>query len=334
MAKSSNQKLKLLYLTKIFMNETDDDHALTLKEITSMLSQYGINADRKTLYMDFEELRTFGLDIVSEQIGRDHYYHLASREFELPELKLLVDSVQSAKFITESKSRELIKKLENLASRYEAVQLNRQVIISGRVKTMNESIYYNVDKLHSAIASNSQIRFQYMQWTVDRKLTARRDGKWYQISPWSLAWDNEYYYLIAYDSEDALIKHYRVDKMQKITLTGEPREGENIYSTKNTADYSKRIFGMFGGKSEQVTMEAANTMAGIFLDRFGKDIYLRKTDDEHFTVSVDVEVSPQFFGWVFALGKDVTITAPKWVVDKMKDEAVRLSAQYVQTAAP
>ena len=174
--KGDNQKLKMLYLAKIFSEETDDMHPLTMPEIISMLASYGVNADRKTLYMDFEELRHFGMDIIAEKEGRSMNYYLGSRDFELPELKLLVDSVQSAKFITDKKSNELIKKLESLVSRYEAKQLNRQVVISGRIKAMNESIYYNVDKLHEAIGSDRQIRFLYYQWNVKKEMELRKNG--------------------------------------------------------------------------------------------------------------------------------------------------------------
>ena len=164
--KGDNQKLKMLYLAKIFMEETDDLHTLTMPEIIAKLAAYGVNADRRTLYLDIEELRRFGLDIIAVREGRYYYYHLGERLFELAELKLLVDSVQSAKFITNRKSNELIKKIESLASRYEGKQLQRQVVISGRTKTMNESIYYNVDKLHAAIGSGCQIRFKYYKWNV------------------------------------------------------------------------------------------------------------------------------------------------------------------------
>ncbi|MGN0564187.1 MAG: helix-turn-helix transcriptional regulator, partial [Candidatus Heritagella sp.] len=199
MAKGSNQKPKLLYLAKIFAEYTDEEHGLSMQEIIARLNQYEINADRKTLYLDFEELRHFGLDIVSEQKGRNVYYFLASRDFELPELKLLVDCVQSSKFITERKSRELIKKLESLVSKHNASQLQRQVILSGRVKAMNESIYYSVDTIHNAINGDKQIRFQYFQWNVKKEMELRHHGAWYQISPWALVWDDEYYYLIGYD---------------------------------------------------------------------------------------------------------------------------------------
>ena len=211
--RGDHQKLKMLYLAKIFSEETDDQHALTMPEIIEMLARCGVNADRKTLYLDFDELRNFGMDIIAEQVGRNCYYHLGAREFELPELKLLVDSIQSAKFITDKKSNELIRKLETLTSKYEAKQLQRQVIITGRVKTMNESIYYNVDKIHDAINSGCQIRFKYFQWNVQKKMELRRGGIWYQISPWALMWDDENYYLITYDNYYDKIVHYRVDKI-------------------------------------------------------------------------------------------------------------------------
>lgn len=243
----------------------------------------------------------------------------------------MVDSVQSAKFITERKSSALIKKLESLVSKYEAVQLNRQVIISGRVKSMNESIYYNVDKIHTAIGMNTQIRFRYFQWTVDKKPEFRHDGSWYHISPWALAWDDENYYMIGYDAAENKIKHYRVDKMKDIAVTDDKRLGQTAFESKKIPTYSRRLFGMFGGDTECVTINAANDKAGIFIDRFGKDTHFTKIDPEHFSLTVEVEVSDLFLGWIFALGKDVQITAPESVVNRMRSESQRLVQQYVDT---
>ena len=248
MAKGANQKLKLLYLARILSEETDEDHGLTLPEITARLAALDIPADRKTLYADFEELRRFGLDILTVQEGRQYTYRLVSREFELPELKLLVDCVQAAKFITEKKSRELIRKLEGLASRNEALQLQRQVLISGRIKTMNESIYYNVDKLHQAINGNVRIRFRYFSWTVRKEMELRRGGADYEVSPLHLVWDDEYYYLVAYDNTDLKTKHFRVDKMLQIRLTRLPREYPEEAARLDISAYSRSLFGMFGGR--------------------------------------------------------------------------------------
>jgi len=328
MAKGPNQKLKLLYLMKIFMEETDDAHGLTMPELIGKLNAYGVNADRKTLYQDMEELRTFGLDIIGEQEGRKWYYYLGAREFELPELKLLVDSVQSAKFMTDKKSSELIHKIEALASRYEAKKLQRQVFITGRVKTMNESIYYNVDRLHEAIGTDSQIRFKYYQWNVNKEMDLRRDGEWYQTSPWSLMWDDENYYLIAYNSEDGTIRHYRVDKMLDISTVGERREGKEAFRQFDLPKYTRSLFGMFGGEEKKVTIEASNDLVGVMIDRFGKDIIIVPEDEDHFSITVSVAVSEQFIGWIIALGEGVKITGPDDVVAQMRQAAKRLTAQY------
>ena len=328
MARSANQKLKLLYLAKLFQEETDEEHALSLAQIADRLEAQGIHADRKTLYQDFEELRYFGLDVVSEQRGRTYYYYLGERDFELPELKLLVDSVQSAKFISDRKSGELIRKLEHLASVHQARQLQRQVVISGRVKSMNESIYYNVDRLHEAINRNVQIRFQYFQWNVKKEPVLRRGGEKYQVSPWGLMWDDENYYLVAYDAKDGIIKHYRVDKMLKIDVTKVAREGQEAFRKVHLPGYSKSLFGMFGGEDRRVTLEADNAMAGVMIDRFGKEVRMLPVDEEHFRVSVDVAVSPQFFGWLSALGPRVRLTGPEEVVRRMREQVRALNELY------
>lgn len=330
MAKGSNQKLKMLYLTKIFLEETDDQHALTMPQLIEKLNACGVNADRKTIYQDLDELRTFGLDIISEKEGRKWHYYIGARDFELPELKLLVDSVQSAKFITDRKSSELIRKIESLASKYDAKKLQRQVFIRGRVKTMNESIYYNVDRLHEAIATDSQIRFRYFQWNLNKEMELKREGEWYQSSPWGLMWDDENYYMIAYNSEDGKLRHYRVDKMLNISLVDDRREGKQEFRKFDLPHYSRSLFGMFGGEEKKVTIEAENEKIGIMIDRFGKDIIVAPVDDEHFSITVNVAISKQFLGWIIALGDGVRITGPADVVELMKAEAKRLASQYLE----
>lgn len=328
MAKGANQKLKIVYLMKILLEKTDESHRITMPEIIHALENYGISAERKSIYSDIESLRTYGLDIIGEQEGNVFHYYIGNRQFELAELKLLVDSVQAAKFITEKKSHELIKKIESFGSKYEAQQLQRQVYVSGRIKTMNESIYYNVDLIHNAIGENSQIKFQYFQWNVDKKMELRKDGAYYVVSPWALSWDHENYYLIAFDSEANKIKHYRVDKMLHIDKTGEMREGKNHFKQFDIATYAKKMFGMFGGKEELVKIECHNSLAGVMIDRFGKDVAMMKKDAEHFTVNVRVEVSKQFLGWVMALGEGAKIVEPECVVTQLKEEIDRLVKQY------
>ena len=321
-------KMKMLHLIRIFSQETDDEHALTLQEIIAKLAAVNITADRKTLYNDFEDLRQFGFDIIAQQRDRTTYYHLGEREFELPELKLLVDSVQAAKFITTRKSRELIRKLERYTSIYQAAQLQRQVYIAGRVKAMNESIYYNIDRLHSAINAGIQIRFQYGQWNLNKEMELRRGGDWYQVSPWALTWDDEKYYLVAYDADADMIKHYRVDKMLRIKALDEPRQGKKAFEAFDMALYSKSVFGMFTGEETTITLEAENHMVGVIIDRFGKDINLAPVSDTHFQATVNVIASPQFIGWIVALGKSIRIVAPDALVERMREEIHRLSEQY------
>ena len=326
--KGDNQKLKMLYLVKIFSEETDDNHYLTMPEIIRKLGEYGVNADRKTLYQDFAELKKYGMDILTEQDGRNYYYYLGSRDFELAELKLLVDSVQSSKFISEHKSRDLIRKIESLASNHDASQLHRQVLIAGRVKTMNESIYYNVDKLHAAINSDRQIKFRYYDWNLDKKLQPRYDGMWYQRSPWALMWDDEMYYLVVYDSKHGNITHYRVDKMKEIGILDEPREGKESFRKFNLADYTKSLFGMYAGEETKVTLEAENYMVGVLIDRFGKDIIIVPVDENHFQTVVTVAVSSHFLGWIVSLGGSVRIVGPGKVVEQMKGMIKQLTEQY------
>lgn len=328
MPKSSNQKLKLIYLMKILMERTDEMHSITMPEIIDALAAYDISAERKSLYNDIENLRLYGLDVIGTQEDRTYSYHIGNRQFELAELKLLVDSVQSAKFITAKKSNELIKKIEGLASKYEASQLHRQVFVAGRVKTMNESIYYNVDRIHTAIAENSRITFQYFQWNVDKEMELRHDGALYEVSPWSLSWDDENYYLIAYDSSEGIIKHFRVDKMLYIKSNGKRREGRQAFKSFDMATYARKMFGMYCGKEEWVRIECDNSFAGVMIDRFGKDVSMMRLDDKRFVVNVEVAVSKQFLAWIIGLGEGVTLAGPDNVVEMMNLEIDRLIKQY------
>lgn len=328
MPKGTNQKFKLYRLAQIMLERTDDDHYITMPEIIAALGEYEITADRKSIYTDLKDLEVLGVEVEGEPAGKGYHYHVVSRPFELPELKLLVDAIQSSKFITEKKTNTLIRKLEKLVSRYEAMKLQRQVYVSGRIKTMNESIYYTVDAIHNAISENKKIRFQYYQWNVKKEMELRREGAYYCVSPWGLSWDDENYYLVGYDSEAGEIRHYRVDKMLHIRMTEEPREGREHFQKLDMADYAKKSFGMFGGKEEKVKLLVDNSLAGVMIDRFGKDIIMVPGKGEHFTVNVTVHVSSQFLGWIFSLGEKVKILGPEEVIQAMRREGERLTEQY------
>lgn len=328
MPKGTNQKFKLYRLAQIMLERTDDDHYITMPEIITALGEYEITADRKSIYTDLKDLEVLGIEVEGEPAGKGYHYHVVSRPFELPELKLLVDAIQSSKFITEKKTNTLIRKLEKLVSRYEAMKLQRQVYVSGRIKTMNESIYYTVDAIHNAISENKKIRFQYYQWNVKKEMELRREGAYYCVSPWGLSWDDENYYLVGYDSEAGEIRHYRVDKMLHIRMMEEAREGREHFQKLDMADYAKKSFGMFGGKEEKVKLLVDNSLAGVMIDRFGKDIIMVPGKGEHFTVNVTVHVSSQFLGWIFSLGEKVKILGPEEVIQAMRREGERLTEQY------
>ena len=322
MPKTDRQKLKLLYLRDFLLRYSDENHPVTMKQILEYLSENDIPAERKSIYSDMEALRSYGMDSVKTS---DRYF-VGNRDFELPELKLLVDSVQSSKFITYKKTGTLIGKIEKMASVHEAQLLNRQVFVTNRIKSMNESIYYNVDEIHNGIAHNEKIRFHYFEWNAAKQKVLRHNGAWYEVSPYALTWDDENYYMVACDGN--VIKHYRVDKMADIGATGEAREGQELFSSLDMAVYARKTFGMFSGADENVTLRASNRLAGAILDRFGRDASLVPDGDEHFTVRVDVLVSPQFFSWVNAFGGEVMITAPASVVEQNRKLIEKLGEAY------
>ncbi len=324
MAKSAGQKLKILYLMKILLEQTDETHLLTVPELISRLAGYGIAAERKTVYDDIETLRQFGLDIIMQK-SKFFGYYVAGRDFELPELKLLVDAVVSSKFITEKKSLELIKKLEGLASRYEAGKLQRQVYVSNRVKNMNESIYYNVDTLHEAIAEDKKVSFRYFEYTIKKERVYRKSGAKYNVSPAALVWDDENYYLVAHSDRRKYLTHYRVDKMDKIAKLDEDRS--DAVKDFNPADYSKKVFGMFGGEEEIVKLRMNRALTGVVIDRFGKDITILPDGEEHFTVSVRVVLSPVFYGWIFQFGEMCEVCSPHSLKDELKCRAEKFLSQ-------
>ena len=328
MPRESSQKLKLLYVMRYLVRSSDEAHPVTVQQIIDFLGGEGIPAERKSIYDDVEALRRFGLDILQVKIGRQSGYYVGSREFELPELKLLVDSVQSSKFITHKKTLSLIRKIESLASVYEAQLLSRQVYVKNRIKTMNESIYYNVDEIHTGIARDRQIRFRYFDYTVQKERRFRRDGGYYVVSPFALTWDDENYYLVAYDSTAAMIKHFRVDKMLDIGILDEPRDGRESFAALDMAEYAKKVFGMFSGREERVRMRFDNQLVGAVLDRLGREAMLVPDGESHFTVTAQVEVSPQFFAWVSGFGRLAQILGPDYVVQAMRAHAAEVLAIY------
>ena len=324
----NNAKLRPLYLAKILYERTDEDHYLTTMQLAQILEEeYGIPAHRQTIKTDIELLQQFGMDI-QEVKSTQNRYNLISRQFEIAELKLLIDAVQSSKFITHKKTATLIHKLESLASVHEAKQLNRQVFVMNRIKSMNESIYYNVDAIHNGIAQQRQIQFHYFEYNLKKEPVFRKQGAWYQVSPYALTWDDENYYMVAYDAAAEQIKHYRVDKMADITMTDQPQAGAEAFAALDMGVYAKKVFGMFSGQERPVKLRVANHLVGAMLDRFGKEISIVPDGDDHFTLLVNVIISPQFFGWVAGFGTGVVVAGPPEVRAEMKKTLDRLQDLY------
>lgn len=318
MAKSTGQKMKLLYIRQLLEEESSEEHPVSTQRVIEYLDSKGIGAERKSIYDDMEKLREFGCDVLVNSSRNGGGYYLGSREFEMPELKLLVDAVQSSRFITQKKSWELIKKLEAKAGKYDAGKLQRQVFVVGRVKTENENVYYSIDAIHTAIQENRQIRFQYMDWNSRLELVPRRDPD-KTVSPWALVWVSENYYLAAYDEHAGLIKHYRVDKMNHVEVLSKKRLGKECYEKLDPASYTNQTFGMFGGKTETVTLSFPEKLIGVVVDRFGKEISLRQMEDGSIRVRVRVAVSGQFFGWLAGIGNEIRLIGPENIKQDYKN---------------
>lgn len=327
MPKSENQKQKLLHIAQYLMENTDESHAVSTPQLIEYLKSQGIKAERKSIYNDIDTLNDFGMDIIRSEEHRGGYM-LASRPFELAEVKLLVDLVQSSKFITEKKSRELIGKLESLTSKFDAKAMRRQVEIVGRSKTLNENIYYNVDIVHTAISQNVKIRFHYFDWDMNKKMRLRHDGAWYEVSPWKLTWDDENYYLMAFDEKTNQIRFYRVDKIVDLSLTEEPRVGKEAFENMDMAEFSKKTFGMFAGNEKTVRLRCENSLIGVIIDTFGMDVAIRPDGEAHFVARMDVLVSTQFFGWLAGLGSRVEIISPDEVREEYKEYLMNIISCY------
>lgn len=316
MANTRDGKLRLLYVMEILHRQSDADHPINVRIIQEQLEEKGIHTERKSILRDIAQLREFGWDIAVER-GRYGGVYLAGRQFQLPELKLMADAVAASKFITEKKSQELVHKLEMLGSMYEARQLQRQVVVSDRAKAENETVYYVVDAIHSCIEHNHQMTFQYTEWTAAKTRSLRKEGATYVVSPEFLLWDSEFYYLVAYDELAGQIRHYRVDRIVNAVETEEARGGAAERAKIKKSDYANRRFGMFAGKTVQVQLYCPSSMLGVMIDRFGVEIPVRKSGDG-WIVRVEVEVSPQFFGWITGLSGGVYIAGPKAVAEEYR----------------
>ncbi len=330
MPKNPLQNQKLLRLQQIFLQETDENHGLTMDEIIGRLAACGITAERKSVYENIETLNQCGMDILREKRGNRTYYYAASREFETAELRLLADAVASSRFITAKKSGELLKKLETLTSHHHAAGLRRQVHVPSRIKNMNETIFYLVDELNRAISENASIEFCYYDWVADGQTLTRiprHGGQRYHVSPWQLLWEDEFYYLIAFDHRTETIRHYRVDRMGNIVLTDQKRMGAEEFKKIRMEDYTARLFGMFAGETQTVTLTFPARLLDVMIDRFGKELRLQKNEKEGFlTLRAPVIPSLPFYGWLVSLGPEVTLDSP----EALKQEYIKTLKKEIE----
>ena len=325
MPKSDNQKLKIFYILDYLQRNSHEGSLVRASDLIAMLDrQHNISCDRKTVYSDVAALQEYGVDIVSIP-GKNGGYYIASRNFELPELKLLIDAVQSSRYLTEKKSRELIEKLLTQCNEQDANLMKRNVLVSGRVKSMNETIYYSVDTIQNAITENKQITFSYFDWDLGGKRKFR--DKSYVASPYGLCQDNENCYLLAL-SERHGITSYRVDRMMDIKLLDAKRIPCPELTGAALTEHANRLFQMYSGDQTNVKMRFHRSLINVVIDRFGKDTMLIPDGDEYFNFTVNVAVSPMFLSWVMGFGSKAKILYPQSVADELCNLCKEAMSQY------
>lgn len=328
--KSESKKLIPIYLQQLFLEKTDKTHYIRMPEILEYLEHKGIFADRRTIYSAISILNSAEFEIIGVQEKGGYKYHHPNRTFDTNELKFLIDSVSTSRFLTEKKSRELISKIKGLGSSFDSEVLNRNILLSKKIKSMNDKVLKNLDILYFAIRTNSRVNFQYMKWNPQKKLEFVRKGELYTVSPFAVTLNDDNYYLIAFDNKYQDLRHFRVDKMQSIKMTSEPREGIDIFKDFNIVEYNQKTFNMFSGREETVKIMGNNALSGAFIDRFGTDINIRP-DLEHpnkFIARITVNVSPQFYAWIFGLGKGITILSLESVVKEFQETAKEILQNY------
>lgn len=333
MAKGKNHRLRLLYLNRIML-QTNENNKISMQEIIDKLKEYNIDSDRKGLYNDFEELRIFGTNVLKGGSARNTRYYVADEQLESSDLKLLIGAVQTSQFLTVQKTNSLTKKLIKLYNNEDSSLYDRKVYIEERTRNMDKSVFKTLDVIYQAITNNKMVLFYYYSWNLYKEKEFHNNGQYIEVSPWAIVWNRDRYYLVAYlfkgETKDYTkeIRHYRLDKIYNPSISDSKRKGGRIFNDINMDDYIKQSFGMFAGKVETVTLECANNKANVIIDRFGMDVPIEKVDEEKFRVDIKVAISPKFYSWIMAYGKDVKIVGPESVVKEMKERVNELNVIY------
>lgn len=302
-------KSRILEIFKFLWENTDENHPATVKDINDSLEKHSLSADRKTIYKDIDTLIDYGVDIVVNRLRSNEYY-IGDRIFELSELKMLVDQVQSAKFISRKKSKELIEKISKFAGKEQKAILGRELYVSDRVKMTNEQIYYIIDGIQRAMEENKKISFQYSEYLPNKKKVAKHNGQVYTLSPYGLMWNEDNYYVVGYSERHGKIVNFRVDRiMQPVVITKDdiierPRDFD-------MSEYCTKVFSMYMGEEAEVELLVENSLMDSIIDKFGEDVRTELVDKDHFKVIQKVSLSRTFYAWVFTFQGDIKIIKPE-----------------------
>lgn len=319
---------RILLVLKYLRENTDIEHPATIRDIIEYLSQNGYSVTRKTVTSDINDLISFGVDIDCQRSTQNRYF-LDVRVFELAEVKLLVDAVQSSRFITTKKSKQLIEKLSTFVGPHQGEILHRQLYVDTRVKANNEGIYYLVDNIHTAIRERKKVTFQYLEYTQNKEKVLKHNGYTYSFSPFALIWNDDCYYAIGFSDKHSKIAKFRVDRMVGLTITEQVAEKKP--EDFDVSDYFSQVFSMYEGKEQDVILRCDNDLMKHIVDRFGEKVYTAPLDDKHFCAKVTVSLSQTFYGWVFSFGGKMKIASPEEAVNGFNVILGQFTRNYTQT---
>lgn len=328
MAGLSRQKQKLLTMKQYFEQKTDDEHSITGNRLIEILAQYGIKAERKTIYDDIKTLCDSGMDIEITKDGHSNAYYLGARTFQDEELFVLVDAIASCRFLTKKKSQELIAKIQGLTSEYKAKQLKRDVFVNNRSKAMNESVYYNLNKVQEGIFEKRTISFQYYDYNFNKKKILKHDGEIYTVSPFVTVWEEDNYYLVCYCNKHEKICRYRIDRMANVKVNPGEKRRELNADEKLAVTNNQSLYSMYGGEERTVTIQFARHLLATVIDRFGEKVICHQDSDDTFYINTEVQISPTFWGWLFKFGKEAKVLAPQDVVEMAKQQLDDIRRSY------
>ena len=313
MAQDNYRKIKLLKLLDMLRQETDEQNPLSTTQICAKLGQMGIVCDRRTLPRDIAILNEQGYEIMSLMVGHDKCYYVEDRSFSVPELKILIDAVQAASFITDKKTAELVDKIASLGGTHRAEILKSNMVCFNTRKHSNEQIYYSVDTLERAIQDNKKVIFYYFNLDENGNKAYRRDHHHYVVEPIALVFNEDNYYLISYSARHDGTANYRLDRMEEVEIIDEDICEKAIALRESVSGYTEQVFKMYGGETVEVVLEFSDNLIGAVYDKFGEETQMTRVADDKCTAAVKVQVSPVFWGWLFQFGKQMKILSPEGV---------------------